>query len=901
MKRIGSHTYIDGNLDIEGRFKGRVPDGGLSQFDIISRVMNLNMNAEFVGGRRVSELAVKANNETITGNYTFSSAPSISTPSTAPNAAVRYDQLGNYVKGAGNGLAGRLAYWNTNNEISQTQMIYDPVNSRLGVNQGAPMYTLDVQGDMNTSALLRINGNAGSGGQFLKSGGASQAWSNITEADVTGLTASLAGKQASLTGPGLVKAVGGVISYITDNSVNWDAAYSASAGFVRKATADVITAAHDFTNQGLSLPDTYGQNLSGNVGYVHYFKGANNGANNSYAHHRVWDGPGNTIKELVFGGDGSLTWDGTNISLQGHTHTFASLTSKPTNVSGYGITDILAQTLAGYVSGSNTAIGSGNSILTAFQNIQSQISALGISSHAAVTLGTTNGLSLLGQALSLQAATASVPGALLAADFVTFRDRLSGSLTSGYLPKATGSHATADSVISESGGNIAIGSTLYSEKLNIGGSLDMSNSNVPTGMVSELGGVNYPVFVLHANFRGSRVNTTYRGAAVRLDMRDGLPPFSWYYRESGSGTENMIARLYGDGEFYASRYASTVPNGTAPLTVDSSTMVNNMNVQYLNGQPGSYYLDWNYFTSKPTILTGSATATRLAYWTSATNLASTNLVHDSGTGFFGINNGSPMYQLDVNGDVNINGAFRVSWSAGSNGQVLSSTGTGVSWRTIASGDVTGALGFTPISGIDSGMVIAALGYTPYNSTNPSNFISRGGISGAGAINYDAGTGIISYTGGAGSGTVAGTGTDGYFMQWSGGGVNASNSTVRDTGSEINFSSARDFGVESHAAFRKELHVHEYLSVGKTGYHGSILVHDNSSGGGIHSTLAFEIRSATKGSSPFPSMTYAQRVAISSPTAPLFVYQTDATPGGGGSGVKMHVGAGLWFGLQITTA
>jgi hypothetical protein len=36
---------------------------------------------------------------------------------------------------------------------------------------------------------------------------------------------------------------------------------------------------------------------------------------------------------------GTLKWDGTAVSLVGHTHTFASLTSKPTTLAGFGITD----------------------------------------------------------------------------------------------------------------------------------------------------------------------------------------------------------------------------------------------------------------------------------------------------------------------------------------------------------------------------------------------------------------------------------------------------------------------------------------------------------------------------------------------------------------------------------
>ena len=74
---------------------------------------------------------------------------------------------------------------------------------------------------------------------------------------------------------------------------------------------------------------------------------------------------------------------------------------------------------------------------------------------------------------------------------------------------------------------------------------------------------------------------------------------------------------------------------------------------------------------------------------------------------------------------------------------------------ITSGQVTGALGFTPynatnpsgyITGINSSMVTTALGYTPYNSTNPSGYITSSGtaanVSGTVAIT-NGGTGATS--------------------------------------------------------------------------------------------------------------------------------------------------------------
>jgi hypothetical protein len=56
-------------------------------------------------------------------------------------------------------------------------------------------------------------------------------------------------------------------------------------------------------------------------------------------------------------------------------------------------------------------------------------------------------------------------------------------------------------------------------------------------------------------------------------------------------------------------------------------------------------------------------------------------------GRVGIGIKNPSYKLDVNGDINLNSYLRVNGSAGANGQVLTSTGTGApAWKTGAYGD-----------------------------------------------------------------------------------------------------------------------------------------------------------------------------------------------------------------------
>jgi hypothetical protein len=54
------------------------------------------------------------------------------------------------------------------------------------------------------------------------------------------------------------------------------------------------------------------------------------------------------------------------------------------------------------------------------------------------------------------------------------------------------------------------------------------------------------------------------------------------------------------------------------------------------------------------------------------------------TGYVGIGTSSPSYDLDVAGDINLTGAIRAAGSAGTSGQVLSTTGSGISWTTVNS-------------------------------------------------------------------------------------------------------------------------------------------------------------------------------------------------------------------------
>ena len=170
----------------------------------------------------------------------------------------------------------------------------------------------------------------------------------------------------------------------------------------------------------------------------------------------------------------------------------------------------IASTLTGYTSGAGT-ITSSDSILSAIQKLNGNIGALttGVSSvngltgavtlttsniaegtnlyytearvnantnvaantaarHNAVTIGTANGLSLSTQVLSLALASGSTTGALSSTDWTTFNNKqnaltnpVTGTGTTNYLPKFTGTSTIGNSLVFDDGSGIRIGATSH--------------------------------------------------------------------------------------------------------------------------------------------------------------------------------------------------------------------------------------------------------------------------------------------------------------------------------------------------------------------------------------------------------------------------------------------------------
>jgi len=126
--------------------------------------------------------------------------------------------------------------------------------------------------------------------------------------------------------------------------------------------------------------------------------------------------------------------------------------------------------------------------------------------------------------------------------------------------------------------------------INVDGSIKInsSTSNVPLTVNA---GINTNV-----NLQEWKVNGAYKTV---IDS-DGY---------IGIGFVNPIESIESAGNIKGVQFISTAETGTAPLTVISTTLVDNLNADLLDGQDGSYYLNYANFTGKPTIGDGTLTAT----------------------------------------------------------------------------------------------------------------------------------------------------------------------------------------------------------------------------------------------------------------------------------------------------
>lgn len=310
-----------------------------------------------------------------------------------------------------------------------------------------------------------------------------------------------------------------------------------------------------------------------------------------------------------------------------------------------------------------------------------------------------------------------------------------------------------------SAGNVSVTGTVSAD--HVGSATLTTTGNVIVGGDLTVAGttttVNSTVVEIGDNI--IRVNTSglaTGGLEVRNSGTTDYKQFVW---------DNVDSRWeLGSENLQANRFVSTVADGTSPLVVTSTTAVTNLNADYLDGQHGSYYLDWGNFSNTPTpnvtvAVTGDVVgSSTVSNWNLSDNLSvSINTT---------IQPNSVALTTDTTGDY----VESVSVS-GSGLDIINNTGEG-STPTIQSNATPANTSNTIVSrdasgNFSAGTITAALSGNASTATKLATartITLDGDVTGSGT--FDGSTDITITTAVSGAGTVTlaneGTDTDNYI-------------------------------------------------------------------------------------------------------------------------------------------
>ena len=350
-------------------------------------------------------------------------------------------------------------------------------------------------------------------------------------ANPTWITSLDANKIFSLTTTGIVKSTNGTISYLTDNSSNWNTSYN------RSPTGLAVSGT---TTKTLTLTKQDGTTLTAN-----------------------WSDLNNDAVPSVFGRTGAVVATEGDYSLN--------------LLSDVAITTPATNQLLQY--NGTTWLNWSPSYLT----------LTSLSATSPLTYNNTTG------AFNIAQSNTTTNGFLSSADWNTFNNKQSaltnpvtGTGTTNILPKFSASSTLVDSAITDNGTSVAIGTnalqlfkgtpTGASASTSMGYTFSSSASlnGVPSGLVLENAtGAGILSLAINVGQVGTR-NTTWVGGIFRLDTRSAEQRFTILGQPTGGSVETE-------------RFSVNLQDGTTYLNLASG----NTGIGYAKGTTLNYKLDVN--------------------------------------------------------------------------------------------------------------------------------------------------------------------------------------------------------------------------------------------------------------------------------------------------------------------
>jgi len=328
-----------------------------------------------------------------------------------------------------------------------------------------------------------------------------------------------------------------------------------------------------------------------------------------------------------------------------------------------------------------------------------------------VTIGNTGVLSLIaGSNISLSASTGNIT-------ISTSASNVDGSGTTDFIPKWTDSNTLGNSQIFQLGTDIGIGTTTPTEKLDVNGDVTFGTGNKFATEVNALNGLGANGVFLRSAI-SSAANPSFSNSD---DQNTGMfLPGSDVIGFTTNASEKMRISLNGDVGI------GTTSPPTKMAIADNAPILRFINT---SGTNNGYYMNVGMFGGKAVIDTFSNTNGSAPLYFSTGGSARMQL---SATGNLSIGPFPGAEKLNVDGTVDLTN-LKLSGAQGTNGQVLTSTGSGVGWQTPAS-PISGTAGVVPVfDALGTDIVNSSLITTGSGNTQTFQFNTLGDVTFDGTI------------------------------------------------------------------------------------------------------------------------------------------------------------------------